>query len=87
MVLFDHYRAMAEVRQSGKRFDPPVVDYLIREKSLNSAPAAPGERSGGQSRVGRNEPCPCGSSKKSKVLWTARREFPVKNAGLRFFVS
>ena len=32
VVLFDPYRAMAEMRQSGKRFDQPVVDYLIREK-------------------------------------------------------
>ena len=32
VVLFDPYRAMAEMRQSGKRFDQPVVDYLIREE-------------------------------------------------------
>jgi hypothetical protein len=35
-------------------------------KSLDSAPAAADERSGRQSRVGRNEPCPCGSGKKYK---------------------
>jgi hypothetical protein len=35
-------------------------------KSLNFAPAAADERSGRQSRVGRNEPCPCGSGKKYK---------------------
>jgi hypothetical protein len=34
VVLFDPYRAMAEMQQSGKRFDQPVVDYLIREKFL-----------------------------------------------------
>jgi hypothetical protein len=32
VVLFDPYRAMVEMRQSGTRFDQPVVDYLVREK-------------------------------------------------------
>jgi hypothetical protein len=32
VVLFDPYRVMNELRQGGKRFDQPVVDYLIREK-------------------------------------------------------
>lgn len=32
VVLFDPYRAMAEMKQSGTRFDQPVVEYLIREK-------------------------------------------------------
>ena len=32
VVLFDPYRAMAEMRQSGTRFDQPIVDYLVREK-------------------------------------------------------
>jgi hypothetical protein len=32
VVLFDPYRVMAEMQQGGKRFDQPVVDYLIREK-------------------------------------------------------
>jgi len=32
VVLFDPYRAMAEMRQSGTRFDQSVVEYLIREK-------------------------------------------------------
>jgi hypothetical protein len=32
VVLFDPYRAMAEMRQTVKRVDQPVVDYLIREK-------------------------------------------------------
>ena len=32
VVLFDPYRAMAEMRRSGKRYDQPMVDYLIREK-------------------------------------------------------
>jgi hypothetical protein len=32
VVLFDPYRVLNELRQGGKRFDQPVVDYLIREK-------------------------------------------------------
>jgi len=32
VVLFDPYRAMAEMKQSGTRFDQPIVEYLIREK-------------------------------------------------------
>ncbi len=32
VVLFDPYRVMNELRQSGKRHDQPVVEYLIREK-------------------------------------------------------
>jgi hypothetical protein len=32
VVLFDPYRVMNELRQSGKRYDQAVVDYLIREK-------------------------------------------------------
>jgi len=32
VVLFDPYRVMNELRQGEKRFDQPVVDYLIREK-------------------------------------------------------
>jgi hypothetical protein len=32
VVLFDPYRVMNELRQGGKRFDQPVVDYLMREK-------------------------------------------------------
>lgn len=32
VVLFDPYRVMNELRQGGKRFDQPVVDYLVREK-------------------------------------------------------
>jgi hypothetical protein len=31
VVLFDPYRAMAEMRQSGKRYDQEVVDYLAAE--------------------------------------------------------
>jgi hypothetical protein len=32
VVLFDPYRAMAEMRQSGTRYDQKIVDYLLREK-------------------------------------------------------
>ena len=32
VVLFDPYRAMAEMKRDGKRYDQPVVDYLVREK-------------------------------------------------------
>jgi hypothetical protein len=32
VVLFDPYRVMTEMQQGGKRFDRPVVEYLIREK-------------------------------------------------------
>ena len=32
VILFDPYRAMAELRKSKTRFDQPVVDYLIRER-------------------------------------------------------
>ena len=32
VVLFDPYRAMAEMKQSGTRFDQPIVENLIREK-------------------------------------------------------
>jgi hypothetical protein len=32
VVLFDPYRAMAEMRQSGKRYDQEIVDYLVAEK-------------------------------------------------------
>jgi len=32
VVLFDPYRAMAEMRRSGTRYDQPIVDYLAREK-------------------------------------------------------
>lgn len=32
IVLFDPYRAMAELRTSGTRYDQPIVDYLRREK-------------------------------------------------------
>jgi hypothetical protein len=31
VVLFDPYRAMNEMRQSGTRYDQPVVDYLKKE--------------------------------------------------------
>jgi len=32
VVLFDPYRAMAEVLKSGTRYDQEVVDYLVKEK-------------------------------------------------------
>lgn len=32
VVVFDPYRVLNELRQGGKRFDQPLVDYLIREK-------------------------------------------------------
>ena len=32
VVLFDPYRAMAEMRRSGTRYDQEIVDYLAREK-------------------------------------------------------
>ena len=32
MVLFDPGRAMAEMRQSGGRYDQEIVDYLTKEK-------------------------------------------------------
>ena len=32
VVLFDPYRAMAEMRQSGKRYDQEIVDYLATER-------------------------------------------------------
>jgi hypothetical protein len=32
VVLFDPYRAMAEMTQSGKRYDQEIVDYLVAEK-------------------------------------------------------
>jgi hypothetical protein len=32
VVLFDPYRAMAEMKRSGTRYDQPIVDYLVREK-------------------------------------------------------
>ncbi len=32
VVLFDPYRAMAEMRRSGARYDQEIVDYLAREK-------------------------------------------------------
>ena len=32
VVLFDPYRAMAELRQSGTRYDQEIVDYLVRER-------------------------------------------------------
>ena len=33
VVLFDPYRAMAEMKQSGTRYDQEIVDYLAREKT------------------------------------------------------
>jgi hypothetical protein len=33
VVLFDPYRAMAEMKQSGTRYDQDIVDYLAREKT------------------------------------------------------
>jgi hypothetical protein len=32
VVLFDPYRAMAEMRQSGTRYDQEIVDYLSKER-------------------------------------------------------
>jgi hypothetical protein len=32
VVLFDPYRAMAEMHRSGTRYDQPIVDFLVREK-------------------------------------------------------
>ncbi len=32
VVLFDPYRAMAEMRRGGKRYDQEIVDYLVSEK-------------------------------------------------------
>jgi hypothetical protein len=32
VVLFDPYRAMAEMRQRGTRYDQEIVDYLVAEK-------------------------------------------------------
>jgi hypothetical protein len=32
VVLFDPYRVLPELRETGKRYDQEVVDYLIREK-------------------------------------------------------
>jgi len=32
VVLFDPYRAMAEMRRSGSRYDQEIVEYLAREK-------------------------------------------------------
>jgi len=32
VVLFDPYRAMAELHQTGARYDQEIVDYLVREK-------------------------------------------------------
>jgi hypothetical protein len=32
VVLFDPYRAMAEMREHGTRYDQEIVDYLVREK-------------------------------------------------------
>jgi hypothetical protein len=32
VVLFDPYRAMAELHRSGTRYDQPIVDFLVREK-------------------------------------------------------
>jgi hypothetical protein len=32
VVLFDPYRAMQEMRTTGKRYDQEVVDYLVKEK-------------------------------------------------------
>jgi hypothetical protein len=32
VVLFDPYRAMAEMHRSGTRYDQPIVDFLILEK-------------------------------------------------------
>ena len=32
VVLFDPYRAMAEIEQSGARYDQEIVDYLAKEK-------------------------------------------------------
>ncbi len=32
ICLFDPYRAMSEMRKSGKRYDQEIKDYLIREK-------------------------------------------------------
>jgi hypothetical protein len=32
VVLFDPYRAMAELHRSGTRYDQEIVDYLVREK-------------------------------------------------------
>ncbi len=32
VVLFDPYRAMAEMNASGTRYDQPIVDFLVREK-------------------------------------------------------
>jgi hypothetical protein len=32
VVLFDPYRVLKELREGKKRFDQPVVDYLVREK-------------------------------------------------------
>jgi hypothetical protein len=32
VVLFDPYRAMAEIKQSGTRYDQEIVDYLAKEK-------------------------------------------------------
>jgi hypothetical protein len=34
VVLFDPYRAMVEIKQSGKRYDQEIVDYLVREKVI-----------------------------------------------------
>jgi hypothetical protein len=59
---FTQFKEIFDFGQDG----PSLNELPNLAKSLNSAPATAEERSGRQSRVGRNEPCPCGSGKKYK---------------------
>jgi hypothetical protein len=54
-----------------RELDPELVTVLLlqfeRERRIADAALEPGARAGARRRIGRNEPCPCGSGLKYKA--------------------
>ncbi len=60
----------------GKAALPPTTPPAAKETEREKAPAAKVEPYHAQTKVGRNDPCPCGSKKKYKKCCLLKSESP-----------